>query len=186
MLDVEMYNIKGDAFDAATDELLYSGLAAIPANIEDYEWYAYYDTFECQCDYEDGLNNYPVFVWPNDKYDWCSNGSSYKTCQRLSQARKTTSTCVASPASTPHSRISPAEDLVDQNNVGVMLPADGGLSGTGIQYWQQYGYYWSGETGSEADRAVCFYFYLTGSNNVQIGLGQMPRRYGMSVRCIHK
>lgn len=227
--------------------------SSIPTNIYNYDWYAYYDSYVGQCNYANGIYNYPVFVWPNNLSDWCSDGENYTTwvaeqapdnwafpgIDELASLIPTGhesgdsytypatgvsavtddfnevtvypfagascedgSTVVWSVSKSseknyldirrlPRQYASlkdiPAEDLVDDDNVTtLLLSADGGLSGGGIQYWQQYGYYWSGETGDQADRAVCFYFYLTGSNKVQIGLGQMPRKFGMSVRCIRK
>lgn len=225
------------------------GANNLPSNIQDRDWYLYYDMVQQQTDYENAQYNYQVFLWPSAS-DWCSDGTSYtqwSTDQSMignwkiadSNAFATLvpgekgetytypstgftgqsddveitlypftgvncedgSSVVWSVAKSAeknyldvrrlprqYAAVSdiPAADLFAEDIVNVMLPADGSQTGTGIQYWQQYGYYWATDCGDQAGRAVCFYFYLLDNNRIQIGMGQMPRKYGMSVRCIHR
>lgn len=78
-------------------------------------------------------------------------------------------------------------EILDNARILVQIPADGYRTSQGTLQWQQRGLYWSSESAGATKKgySIAFSFTIdTGAKTVRVSVGEQPRKYAFSIRCI--
>lgn len=78
-------------------------------------------------------------------------------------------------------------EILDNARIIVQIPADGYRTSQGTLQWQQRGLYWSSESAGATKKgySIAFSFTIdTGAKTVRVSVGEQPRKYAFSIRCI--
>lgn len=78
-------------------------------------------------------------------------------------------------------------EVLNQDTNPLQLPADGYRTSRGTVQWQERGLYWSAESSSTptAGHSVAFSFTInTAQQTIRLSMGEQPRKYAFSIRCI--
>jgi len=78
-------------------------------------------------------------------------------------------------------------EILNNARILVQIPADGYRTSQGTLQWQQRGLYWSSESAGATKKgySIAFSFTIdTGAKTVRVSVGEQPRKYAFSIRCI--
>ncbi|WP_455588430.1 fimbrial protein [Bacteroides rodentium] len=78
-------------------------------------------------------------------------------------------------------------EMLKQDTNPLQLPADGYRTSRGTVQWQERGLYWSAESSSSPTRgySIAFSFTIdTRQRTIRLSMGEQPRKYAFSIRCI--
>lgn len=78
-------------------------------------------------------------------------------------------------------------EILNNARILVQIPADGYRTSQETLQWQQRGLYWSSESAGATKKgySIAFSFTIdTGAKTVRVSVGEQPRKYAFSIRCI--